>query len=377
VSGVQEHDVLLIDNDCVEKVLTMRDCIDAQEKAFAGLVTGASIGRPRIDTYVPTARDDSYYRFGSVDGATNGILAVRLKSDVMVWPGGGAPRSAPHSEQKYCVEPGTYCGLVFLFDTNNGAPLAILNDGHLQHMRVGGAAGLGTRLLARDDAHTIGMIGSGGMAETFLEALAAVRDITQVKVYSRREENCRRFAQRMGDRLGIQVQIAASAREAVRGADIVATCTDSMTPVLDAEWLEPGMHVVALTPREFDASVANRFDVTIAQGREPLPMEESERFSQHISGSPNAFVGGNDQERARLPVSKRARVDTSAWPIYTDVISGKAPGRRDARQITFYYTVGNWGVQFAAVGGHVYREARRQGLGMRLPRSWWIQSIRN
>ncbi|WP_177200445.1 hypothetical protein [Paraburkholderia diazotrophica] len=158
---------------------------------------------------MPTARDDGYYRFGSVDGATDGILAVRLKSDVMVWPrdsGLDQQGSQSHrvgSEQKYCIEPGTYCGLVMLFSTENGAPLEIINDGHLQHMRAGGAAGLGTRLLAREDAQTIGMIGSGGMAETFLDALCCVREIRHVRVYSRREENRRRFARAMADRLQI------------------------------------------------------------------------------------------------------------------------------------------------------------------------------
>jgi alanine dehydrogenase len=367
--------MLLLDNDCVARLLTMRACIDVQARAFAGLPDGASIGRPRFDTYVPTSRDDSYYRFGSVDGATDGILAVRLKSDVMVWPRGAGEMKG--SEQKYCIEPGTYCGLVMLFSTEDGAPLAIVNDGHLQHMRVGGAAGLGTRLLAREDSHTVGMIGSGGMAETFLEALCCVREIRRVRVYSRSAENRKRFALAMAEKLNVDIEPVDSAHDAVRGADIVATCTDSMSPVLDAAWLEPGMHVVALTPREFDASVVQRFDVAIAQGRERLPLKESERFSQHISGSPNAFVGGNEAERQRLPVSRGERVDTSEWPIYTDVITGRAPGRTDADQITFYYTVGNWGVQFAAVGGHVYREAVKQGIGMALPREWFVQSIRN
>jgi alanine dehydrogenase len=363
--------MLLIDNDCVARVLTMHDCIDVQARAFAGLIDGSSIGRPRIDTYVACARDDGYYRFGSVDGATDGVLAVRLKSDMMVWPRDGG------TEQKYCVEPGTYCGLVVLFSTEDGAPLAILNDGHLQHMRVGGAAGLGTRLLAREDSRTLGMIGSGGMAETFMDAITAVRKIERVRVYSRSADNRHRFAQRMRERLGIDVMATDTPEDAVRGADIVATCTDSMTPVLNAAWLEPGMHVVALTPREFDAEVVRRFDVTIVQGREPMPMDESERFSQRVSGSPNAFIGGTVEERKRLPVSKGARVDTSRWPLYTDVMSGAAPGRANNRQITFYYTVGNWGVQFAAVGGHVYREAVRQGLGMQLRSEWFLQSIRN
>ena len=111
--------MLLIDNEVVERVLDMRDCIAVQETAFAGLLTGAAIGRPRIDTYVPCDWDDGYYRYGSVEGTSDGILAVRLKSDILVWPRAGEKAG---SEQKFCMQPGTYCGLVFLFSTGNGEP---------------------------------------------------------------------------------------------------------------------------------------------------------------------------------------------------------------------------------------------------------------
>lgn len=364
--------MLLIDNKVVERVLTMGECIAAQEAAFAGLLTGAAIGRPRIDTYVPCERDDGYYRWGSVDGASGGILAVRLKSDILVWP-----KTEGGTEQKYCMQPGTYCGLVFLFSTQNGEPLAILNDGHLQHMRVGGAAGIGTRLLSRASSRELGIIGSGGMARTFLEAIVAVRDIQRIRVYSRSKDNRTRFAQEMSQQFGIEVVPVDTPRDAVRGADIVATCTDSMTPVLEAEWLEPGMHVVVLTPREISPDIIKRFDVVVQQGREDLPMPETERFRKGISGSPGAFVAGNAEEQLRLPKPKKSRLPTETWPVYTDVISGKAPGRVDDSQISFYYTVGNWGVQFSSVGGLVYRKAKEQGLGHELPSEWFLQDIRN
>ena len=366
--------MLLIDNKTVEKVLTMRDCIDAQEKAFAKLLTGESIGRPRLDMYVPCEREDGYYRWGCVEGANDGIFAVRLKSDILVWPkdlGSGG------SEQKYCIEPGTYCGLVFLYSTQNGQPLAIMNDGHLQHMRVGGAAGIGTNLLARQNASTVGMIGSGGMARTFFEAIQCVRDIVRVKVYSRNAQNRQKFALEMQKRFQIEVQSVDSPQEAVKGVDIVATCTDSMTPVLEPQWLEPGMHVVVLTPRELSPSVIERFDVKIQQGREDMPMQESALFRKGISGSPGAYVGGTPLEQERLPKAKHARIQTELWPTYTDVISGKAKGRTSEKEITFYYTVGNWGVQFSSVGGLVYKLAKAQGLGMPLPLEWFTQTIRN
>ena len=106
--------MLMIDNETVKRVLTMRECIEAQERAFAGTLTGASVSRPRIDMFVPCNREDGYYRWGSVEGASDGVLAVRLKSDIMTWPEGpGGTRT----ETKYCMRPGTYCGLVLLFST--------------------------------------------------------------------------------------------------------------------------------------------------------------------------------------------------------------------------------------------------------------------
>ncbi len=366
--------MLLIDNKIVEQVLTMKDCIAAQQSAFRGLLDGSSIGRPRLDMYVPCDREDGYYRWGTVEGANDGILAVRLKSDILIWP---KDHEAGGTEQKYCIEPGTYCGLVFLFSTANGKPLALMNDGHLQHMRVGGAAGIGTDLLARKDSTHLGMIGSGGMARTFFEAILAVRPIQKVTVYSRSESRREEFAKEMRERFKIEVIAVDEPHKAVRGADIVATCTDSMTPVLKPEWIEKGMHVVALTPRELSAEVLDKFDVKVQQGREVLPMPDTDTFVKGISGSPGAFVAGSPKERERLPKPKASRLQTEDWPTYTDVISAKAHGRQNDEQVTFYYTVGNWGLQFSSVGGHVYKLAKEKGLGMELPLEWFIQDIRN
>ena len=115
--------MLMISNAVVEQVLSMRECIQAQEAAFARLLTGEAIFRPRIDMYVPCDREDGYYRWGSVEGASDGVLAVRLKSDVVTWP---RSPDGSWSENKHCMQPGTYCGLVFLFSTGNGEPLALM-----------------------------------------------------------------------------------------------------------------------------------------------------------------------------------------------------------------------------------------------------------
>ena len=130
--------MLFIHNDVVEEILNMEDCIAAQEQAFRDLAVGRATHRPRSDIYAPCERDDGYYRWGTMEGCSGGYLAIRMKSDIMTWP---KDEDGNWSEDKYCVEPGTYCGLIMVFSAMNGEPLAFINDGVLQHMRVGGGGG--------------------------------------------------------------------------------------------------------------------------------------------------------------------------------------------------------------------------------------------
>ena len=366
--------MLMINNDTVAQLLTMRDCIAVQERAFAGLLTGESVSRPRLDTFAPCDRDDGYYRFGSIEGATAGVHAVRLKSDIMTWP---KTADGSWSEHKYCVEPGTYCGLVLLFSTANGAPLAIMNDGYLQHMRVGAAAGIGARLLSRPESSIIGLIGSGGMAKTILQAMVEVRGITRVRVFSRNAEKRQQFAREMSAELGLDVEPVDSAREAVRGADILATATDSMLPVVEGAWLEPGMHVVNIGPLDLAPGCDARIDLVVRQGNEAFNMPEIDGFRRDLGHSRSAFVAGTQEEQARLPPVVAKHASKRTWPLYAEVISGQAAGRVNDQQITQYRPVGNWGLQFASCGALIYRLAMERGLGRVLPTEWFLQKIKN
>jgi ornithine cyclodeaminase/alanine dehydrogenase-like protein (mu-crystallin family) len=123
--------MLIIDNELVSELLTMKDCIRVQEEAFRKLPIGAAIHRPRIDMYFPCDRQDGYFRWGTMEGANDGYFAIRMKSDIITWP---KDANGNWTEEKYCREPGTYCGLIFLLSTRNGEPLAFINDGLLQHM---------------------------------------------------------------------------------------------------------------------------------------------------------------------------------------------------------------------------------------------------
>ncbi|HSM19042.1 MAG TPA: ornithine cyclodeaminase family protein [Hyphomicrobiales bacterium] len=366
--------MLFIHNDVVEQVLTMADCIDSLEHAFRQITSGGAIHRPRIDMYVPCEREDGYYRWGTMEGANDGIFAIRMKSDVMTWP-----RDAEGNwrENKYCVQPGTFCGLIMLFSTQNGEPLAIINDGVLQHLRVGAGAGVGAKHLARKDAQTVGMLGSGGMARTFLEAFTVVRDIRSAKVYSPTRENREAYAEEMSAKLGIEITPVDTAREAVRGVDILSTCTDSMAPTFEADWLEPGMHVVMLGPAEISQAALARFDVKVRQGTGGLNLPESERVKSEIGHSPVAFVAGTEEEMKRLPPKTKSLGFGGDFPDYCDLVEGRCAGRETDEQISFYHNMGNQGLQFSAAGGLVYRKAKEQGLGTVLPTEWFLQDIRD
>jgi alanine dehydrogenase len=378
--------MLIIDNALVSELLTMEDCIRVQEDGFAKLPSGAAMHRPRVDMYFPCDREDGYFRWGTMEGANDGYFAIRMKSDIITWPKNA---SGGWTEDKYCREPGTYCGLVFLLSTRNGEPLAFINDGVLQHMRVGGGAGLGVKYLSRADSHVVGMIGSGGMARTFLEAFRCVRDIRLCKVYSPTPANREAFAEEMSRQLDIEVRAVDNPREAVRGADILSSCTNSMQPVYDADWIEKGMHVTNLGRREMPDAVMDRFDVVVRQGTAGLQMKETERFQAERGLSPGAFIGGTAEEMKRLPEKNPEpgfggdsaeladRGKGGSVPDFADLISGKCKGRTGYDQVTFYRNVGNQGLQFSAVGGWVYAQALKHRKGREIPTEWFLQDIRD
>ena len=372
--------LLLINNDDVRALLTARDCIDILEQAFAEVATGRSVQRPRIDVYAPAERADGYFRWSSMDGATvkpGPYFATRIKSDIVYWP----ESSAGHIvEKKFCFSEGLYCGLVMLFSTQDARPLAMINDGVLQLLRVGAGAAIGAKYLARQDARVMAVLGSGGMARSYLEAIVSVRDIRKVKVYSPTAANRSKYAAEMSEKLNLEVEPVETARLAVAGVDIVACCTDTMTPVLAPEWLEPGMHVTNVSPAEIDSACQKKFDVIFRQGEAGINIAppHSGRVLREAGLSPIAYVAGTDEDVRRLPKPPETRTGFGgAFPSIVELITGQSQGRASQEQITFYHNFGNQGIQFAAVGGLVYEAACARGRGRTLPDEWFLQDVRN
>lgn len=362
--------MLYLSNSDVQAVLDTRTCLDALRAGYQDLARGDAAYVPRIDIHAPTGREDDYYRWGSMSGVcrSTGVVAIRIKSDVVSWPGG-------QTEEKYCIQPGTYSGIILLYSIENGEPLAMLNDGHLQHMRVGGSAGLGAEVLAREDAAVLGMMGSGGMAETYLEAIAAVRSLRQVKVYSPNREHREAYAREMTRRLEIEVTAVDAPETAVRGSDIVSTATDAMDPTFRAEWVEPGAHVTCVSRRELDKAILDRADVIVQLGIGTIPPSYRVPGLEWPYGGTASYVTGQEDERKRLPSHKEAEL--GEYTSLIDIETGRASGRENPSQVTLFINTGTQGLQFASVAGRAYQLARERGLGQPMPLEWFLQDIRD
>lgn len=365
--------MLFLTNEHVQSVLDMPACMAAIEDAYVELAEQRAGYRPRIDFYVPD--EPHYYRWGTMEGASRQqeIFAIRMKSDKLVWESEGDFQT----EDKYCVAPGTYCGLIFLFSTKDARPLALLNDGYLQHMRVGACAGLGAKYLSRSDSHVLAMIGSGGMARTYASAIKNVRSITEVRVFSPTKENRETYAAEMSRELAIDVKAYDRPEAAIRGADIVALATDSLIPVMDAKWVEPGMHITNVRGNEAGPDLLERVDVLARLGTSTLPRGETS--NEVIAGSDGmtAYIAGSQHETKRIPLSPLKAIDNDTIGTIPDLMAGKWPGRTGAEQVTFLNNQGTQGLQFAAIGAMAYRDAVKRGIGHRMPDEWFLQNIRD
>jgi ornithine cyclodeaminase/alanine dehydrogenase-like protein (mu-crystallin family) len=365
--------MIFLTNEHVQQVLEMPTCLNAMEEAYRELNEGRAGYRPRIDFYVP--EEPHYYRWGTMEGASRklGVFAIRMKSDMLAWE----EQDGFKVEDKYCMQRGTYCGLIFLLSTRNAEPLALMNDGFLQHMRVGACAGLGTKYLSRKNSKVLAMIGSGGMARTYAMAIKEVRPIETMRVFSPTKANRERYAQEMTEQLDLEVVPMDSPEKALKGADIVSLTTDSLVPVIKAEWLEPGMHINNVRNNETGADVLKRADVRARLGTSTLFADRSVSGVATGSDGMFAYIAGNAEEKKQIPVAPHEDIDNPNIGTVPDIMAGRWVGRANDKQVTFLNNQGTQGLQFAAVGGTAYNLAKGKGLGHPLPLEWFTQNIRD
>ena len=353
---------LLLSNDDVEAALSMPDCLEAMEIAYRDLGSMQGANGIRSEVLTPTLRDDALYSLLTMSGAIPrfGIGAVRINSDILTWP--VSPAGA--RRVKVPAAPnGRYVGLVLLFSTHSGEPLAILPDGVVQRMRVGATSGLAAKYLARSDARQVALLGAGWQAGGQAMAICAVRSIERIACYSPHRERREAFAREMQAKLGIEIVANATARDAVSGADIVLCATNSLEPVFAAEWLEPGMHVSSLSRLELDAGVVAAADKVFVHVRDA--------DSKVIRTAGADLARDTEQRKAQLT----AKIGQTARPELSDLLLDRVPGRRSNRDITLFLNYSGLGYQFAATGHAIYTKARELGLGRELDTDLFTSAV--
>src|SRR6267154_2677291 len=324
---------LIINNDDVTKLLTMADTIAALETAYLQMAAKEAVCRPRIDIRIPTSDPAKNYQFGTMEGgSTSGYFAIRMKSDVVY----ETTYNGVTTQEKYCSRPGLFCGLILLTSIENGEPLAFLNDGHLQHMRVGGDGGIGVKYMANEDAEVVGMLGSGGMARTHMQAFTRVRTIKKLQVFSPTKENREAFGREMAAKYNIEVQVCDRPEDIYKGAQIVAALTDSAVPVLDGALLEKGAHIVNIGGTgKPDAQCLKRVDVYLRFGDAPAPIGrpelgvEDEYLAWEARPDVHKHGDGRGGRRAHGAATAGRRVSLA------DLAEGRVKGRTCGDEITY------------------------------------------
>ena len=366
---------LIINNEEVQQVLTMEDTIAALEQSYLQLAAHEAVCRPRIDIRIPTSDPARNYQWGTMEGgSTAGYFAIRMKSDVVY----ETEYKGVVTQEKYCVRPGLYCGVILLTSVENGEFLAFINDGYLQHMRVGADGGIGVKYLANKDAEVVGMLGAGGMARTHMEAFTRVRKIEKLQVFSPTRDNRERFAREMADKYNIEVKVCSRPEQVYKGAHILAALTDSALEVTDGSLLEKGTHIVVVggTGKPDDNSL-KRVDVYLRFGDTPAPVghpelaTDAEHIGYEARPQQDKYADGRRGRRKHGNTLPDRRVTLA------DLVSGKAIGRSSPDQITYSERGNLQGTQFHAVAGKVYELAKRSNLGREIPTEWFLQDIRD
>ena len=361
--------LLLLNNDDVAKVLSMQAAIEALEASYRGLASGETVCRPRIDVRIPTSDPAKVYQWGTMEGgSTAGYFAIRMKSDVTY-----ETRTRDGvTREKYASRPGLFCGLILLTSIENGEPLALMNDGVLQHMRVGADGAIGVKHMAKKDSAVVGMLGSGGMARSHVEAFRCVRDIRRLQVYSPTRAHLEAFGREMAALHRIEIALCDRPQDIYRGADIVAALTDSAVPVTDGRHLEEGSHLVNIGGGGVpDEASLEKVDVYLRFGNAAAPIERPDLLidDEHLTWS------------ARPKAARKARKHGVSLPekvVYlADLVDGRRAGRSSDNQITYSERGNIQGAQFFALAGLVYEQAKSAGLGRTIPTEWLLQDIRN
>jgi ornithine cyclodeaminase len=323
--------VLILSAPVVHELLPMAECMEVVADALRALARGEALNPLRWAVSLPRAEA----LLGLMPGALPGPAPFGLKA-VSVFPHNRGTGYDSHQ------------GVVVLFEPEHGAPVGLVDASAITEIRTAAASALATRLLARAEATELGILGSGVQARAHLEAMFLVRRIRGVRVFSPDAEQRRAFAEREARRHGVRVEAVATARDAVRGADIVCTVTSSREPVLRGEFLADGTHVNAVgacvpSARELDTAAVVRSRVFVDR-RESALSEAGDLM---------------------LPIREGAIGEDHIVGELGELLLGRVEGRRASAEVTLFKSLG-LAVEDLAAAERVLATARARGAGTRV-----------
>jgi len=319
---------LILTQKQIRALLPMRVCIDLIEEGLTALARGEALNPLRTILRLPGGKGLLGMMPGSLE--PRGVFGLKV---VGVLP------------SNHGTDYDSHQGIVLLFDAERGLPRAILDASEITAIRTAAASGLATRILAREDAGDLAILGTGVQAKGHLEAMLCARKLRRVRVFSPIRSTLEDFAARESRRHGIRVEPVESVRAAVDGADLVCTVTSSAEPIVLGEWLAPGTHVNAVgactkNARELDSAAVLRSRLFV-DSRESASNESGDFLIPKSEG-----MFGDEHIRGELG----------------EVLLGRCAGRRSAEEITLYKSLGI-AVEDLVVASHLDLVAREQGIG--------------
>jgi ornithine cyclodeaminase len=325
-------DVLVLDGEAVTRLLPMPQCIEVMREALAALARGEALVPLRTVMRVPGVSGFLGLMPGYIAPHEGKDGALGMKA-VSVFPG-NAKRGID-----------THQGAVLLFEADTGRLSALLDGAAITAIRTAAVSGVATDQLARPDSSELAILGAGVQARTHIEAVAAVRPLRRVRIWSRSSGRAAALASELGPRFSFSIEAVPSAQDAVRNADIVATVTASPEPILERGWLKEGVHINAVgssipTSREIDTA-------TMAAARLFVDRRES------------ALAEAGD---LLIPILEGALKGDHVQAELGEVIIGKIAGRRSPRELTLFKSLGI-AVEDVASAAYVVRRARETGTG--------------
>ena len=313
-------ELLYLSRADVERLLDVDAMLDALAAALVSLSSGVTHVPPRV-----AARVEGRGLLGVMPGYLPGV-ALESKL-VSVYP-----------ENDHHGLP-SHQGLIALFDESNGTPYALMDGTYITAIRTGGTAAVAAKALARQDSSVLAILGAGAQGWSHLETFPRIRDFGEIRIASRNPDRAKALAERHRNALAV-----ATFEDAVRGADVVACCTDAREPIVRREWLQPGVHVSAVGGTfgpELDAETVKTASV----------------FVEWRGAVTNAPPAGAHELQG---------LDPDTVTEVGEVLAGRKPGRTSRDEITLYKSTGH-AVEDAATARLVYDRAHALGVGVKLP----------